>query len=79
MSDETDDKSDYITSCVSCGGPIQVSNKIRGRHTCPPRHEAALKAAHNRSYDDVPTRRTMTEGQRLSTGFDMLDEEDDGR
>lgn len=71
------EEGNYITSCVSCGEPIQVTNKIRGKHTCPPRHDAAQKSAHTRAYDDVPTRRQPSFGRRLVTGFEMLEEGED--
>ena len=43
---------------------------------CPKRSEAARKSADTRAYDDVPTRRNPTFGQRLSLGFDLLSDDD---
>jgi hypothetical protein len=45
---------------------------------CPKRQEAARKSADTRAYDDVPTRRNMTFGQRLDLGFEMLADEANG-
>ena len=41
----------------------------------PRRREGARKAADTRAYDDVPTRRNMTFGQRLAMGFEMLNDD----
>lgn len=77
MTDKEKNRS-YITACVSCGGPIQVTNGVSGRHECSKRHDAAQKAANTRAYDDVPTRRKQSLLTRLSTGFKMLAEKEDG-
>ena len=43
---------------------------------CPKRRESARKSADTRAHDEVSTRRNLTFGQRLSLGFEMLDEDD---
>lgn len=67
-------------TCISCGGQIPVKRVlvdgrecgIRCRHECPKAHEAALKSANTRAYDDVPTRRAQSELQRLNDGFKLF-------
>lgn len=44
---------------------------------CPKRQEAAQKSANTRAYDDVPTRRNMSLGQRLALGFEMMSDDGD--
>lgn len=61
---------DYVTTCVSCGGPIEVKNKLRSRHVCSEKRESARKSAHSRAYEATTRRETF--GQRLSAGFEML-------
>lgn len=78
MTDEEHKSRNYVASCVSCGGPIQVTNGISGRHECSKRHDAAQKSADTKAYDDVPTRRNQSLLTRLKTGFEMLAEDDDG-
>lgn len=76
MSDIDGDDVDYFTSCVSCGRRIPVKNRVPLHHECSKSHEAALKAANTRAYDDVPTRRQQLLGNRLETGFEMLSDDD---
>lgn len=75
MTDE-DNSRNYVASCVSCGGAIRVTNGVYGRHECSKRHDGAQKSADTRSYDDVPTRRNLTFGQRLAMGFELLADND---
>lgn len=64
-----------VDYCVSCGQPIELKNKIRQRHECPRSHEAALRAANARAYDDDDTRIIRNEPSlftRLYEGFKAL-------
>lgn len=65
------------TTCVACGGVIRIKNKLRCKHTCSKKHEAAMQAANTRAYDEVPTRRAMPLWERLLTGFDMLEDDEE--
>jgi hypothetical protein len=77
MTSEEHKSRNYVMSCVSCGGPIQVIDGISSRHNCSKRHNGAQKAADTRAYDDVPTRRNQTLFTRLKAGFEMLADEDE--
>jgi predicted RNA-binding Zn-ribbon protein involved in translation (DUF1610 family) len=68
---------DYYESCVSCGKAIPVVNKMRSKHECPKRHDAAQKSADTRAYDDVPTRRKQSLLTRLAAGFKMIADDED--
>lgn len=72
----SDDSGNYFTECVACGEMIEVKNKIRSKHTCAEKREAARKSAHTRAHDAIPRRAAF--GERLATGFEMLDEDDSG-
>ncbi len=77
MTEEEYKSGTYVTSCVSCGGRIQVTNNISGRHECSKRHDGAQKAADTKAYDDVPTRRAPSLLSRLQIGFGLLDAKED--
>ena len=78
MTEEEYKRGTYVTSCVSCGGRIQVTNNISGRHECSKRHDGAQKAADTKAYDDVPTRRQLSLLSRLKLGFELLASTEDG-
>lgn len=70
-------ENDWTDYCVSCGRPIEVKNKIRGRHECPKSHDAAQKAANTRAYDGDPELRRPPLPDRLDEGFRMLAEDEE--
>jgi hypothetical protein len=70
------EKSNYITTCVACGGDIKVVNKLRQKHTCSKKREAAQRSANTRGHDALVRRPSFIE--RLADGFKMLEEDDNG-
>lgn len=77
MATKPDGDYDYLDTCVSCGGAIPVKNKLRQKHECPKRHDAAQKSADTRAYDDIPTRRNKSLLTRLQMGFAFLASQED--
>ena len=63
--------------CVACGRPVEKTPDGYANHKCPPATDSARKAADVRHRDGVI--RTQSFGERLSNGFSMLEEDDDGR
>jgi len=71
------DEYDETTTCVACGGVIGIKNKLRCKHTCSKTYDAAMQAANTRAYDEVSTRRAMPLWERLDTGFELLEDDEE--
>ncbi len=64
------DERGKVMCCVACGRPVEHNMKREACHKCPPKVEAAKKAANTRLED--PIERTPSFGERLSDGVAML-------